>query len=272
MARRTDEADSLARTWSSNYPAVADDAEDIEILALREHGQFRASIRRSLASHDTLGSDALNLEVVDAYGRLGEYDNAEQYWKRRVVSAAATQAFRTGPHGDGARWFTWTRANEGNAIAGAKDTLKLHALVDSLRRISPLSYYGRDWRLYNHLLGIIAMTAHRYAEAEHDFQAARWGTAGWTVTVAWLARAQLAQGHATAAISSLRDAYQAAPDAMGRYEPRSELDYLMALSFQKAGMPDSARVYGDYVRQAWRNADPEIKSQLAALTPAAVRQ
>jgi hypothetical protein len=52
---------------------------------------------------------------------------------------------------------------------------------------------------------------------------------------------------------------------MGRYEPRSELDYLMALAFTRAGNRDSAEVYGGYARRAWRDADPEVKRLLGAL-------
>jgi len=51
----------------------------------------------------------------------------------------------------------------------------------------------------------------------------------------------------------------------GRYEPRSHLDFLMAKSFQAAGMTDSAAVYAGYVRTAWKDADPEIKRLLAEL-------
>jgi len=52
---------------------------------------------------------------------------------------------------------------------------------------------------------------------------------------------------------------------MGRYTPISELDYWMARAFAQAGERDSARVYGDYVRSAWRDADPEIRQLLASL-------
>ncbi|HEX5438408.1 MAG TPA: hypothetical protein VFW98_14735, partial [Gemmatimonadaceae bacterium] len=80
-----------------------------------------------------------------------------------------------------------------------------------------------------------------------------------------LARAQLAQGHAREAIATLRDGYKGPLDAMGRYETRSQLDLLMALSFERAGLPDSARVYAGYVRSAWQDADPEVKRMLAQL-------
>jgi hypothetical protein len=91
------------------------------------------------------------------------------------------------------------------------------------------------------------MQGKRYAEAEGEFQAARWGVAGWTETVAWQARAEMAQNKPRDAIATLRQGYQGPLDAMGRYEPRSELDMLMAMAFRQAGMRDSAAVYDRYV-------------------------
>jgi tetratricopeptide (TPR) repeat protein len=267
MARRLDAADSLARSWrNSSDPDLREGATDIHVLVLRERGQFRESIRATqayLASNPY--DDALAYEEFDAFGHLGDYAAASHAF---TVLVGQSQEARDASHallGDRARWFTWTRALEGNAIAGSGDTVRLLAIADSMRVIAARSYYGRDPRLYHHLLGLIAMQGHRYADAEREFQAARWGPAGWTETVAWLARAQLAQGHTADAIETLREAYEGALDSMGRYEPRSELDYLMALAFTRAGSRDSAAVYGGYVRRAWRDADPEVRRLLAAL-------
>jgi hypothetical protein len=54
------------------------------------------------------------------------------------------------------------------------------------------------------------------------------------------------------------------PDAMGRYEPRAELDLLMAQEFRAAGQRDSSLVYAGYVRKAWQHAEPEALARLAA--------
>jgi Flp pilus assembly protein TadD/TolB-like protein len=264
LARRFDQADSLARSWRADTPQMRDGAADIKILVLRERGQFRASIRETEQYSDLSGSMGLTFEEVDAYARLGDYAGAAKLWRARMAQTAR-ETPADALHGDVARAYTWSRAIEANSIAGAGDTLQLRAIADSMRRIGSRSYYGRDWKLYNHVLGLIAMQGHRYAEAERDFSASRWGTAGWTETVAWLAKAQLAQHRPADAIATLRDAYMAPVDAMGRYEPRSELDYLMAISFAQAGLPDSASVYGAYARTEWRDADPEIKRQLASL-------
>jgi hypothetical protein len=52
---------------------------------------------------------------------------------------------------------------------------------------------------------------------------------------------------------------------MGRYVPISQLDFHMARAFAQAGESDSARIYAAFVRTAWRDADPEIRRQLAQL-------
>jgi len=52
---------------------------------------------------------------------------------------------------------------------------------------------------------------------------------------------------------------------MGRYLPRSRLDLLMAVAFERAGERDSAAVYAARVRAAWRSADPEVRRLLTAL-------
>ncbi|HVX39007.1 MAG TPA: hypothetical protein VHB25_05470, partial [Gemmatimonadaceae bacterium] len=121
------------------------------------------------------------------------------------------------------------------------------------------SYYGRDWLLYHHLRGLIALTRRDTATAVRELSQARWGVAGWTETVALLARIRLAHGDAAGAITVLRDAYHGPLDAMGRYVTRTELDALMAQAFARGGSADSAAVYAARVRAAWQDADPEVR-------------
>ena len=52
---------------------------------------------------------------------------------------------------------------------------------------------------------------------------------------------------------------------MGRYVTRTELDYLMALAFARAGSTDSAAVYATRVRTVWHDADPEVKRLVSRL-------
>jgi hypothetical protein len=149
--------------------------------------------------------------------------------------------------------------------AGDRDTVGLSMLADSIQAIGARSYYARDWRLYHHVRGLIAMAGRRWALAESEFGKARWGRSGWARTLVELARAQLAQGHTAAAIATLRDAYSVQLAAMGLYVPRSELDFEMARTFAAAGARDSARVYAARATSAWQHGDPRVRRQLTEL-------
>ena len=139
-------------------------------------------------------------------------------------------------------------------------------MADTLEARCERSYYGRDWRLYHHVRGLVAMQGERYAEAERELTQAVWTQSeGWGRTTVELAKAQAALGRPRDAIETLRSGYATRLNAMGRYVPVSEFDYWMARTFAQAGAQDSARVYAAYVRRAWRDADPEIRRLLAQL-------
>jgi len=175
--------------------------------------------------------------------------------------------------GDVARAYSWLHALEAEAMGGEwpgdapppVDTVHLRLLADSIAEVSARSYYGRDWKLAHHVRGLVALAGRHYADAVTELQAARWGAVGWTATERALAQAYLGLGRTDSALAVLRAAYGGPLDAMGRYEPRSELDYLMAVAFARAGAEDSARVYEQYVRRAWAGADPEVRRRLAGL-------
>ena len=265
MSRRYDAAEEYAaKLQKSTNPQLRYGGDDIAGMVARERGQLRAANRIFERIESTYGpTDPMHLLHADDLARLGDFAAA-----RSEFTAFA----RLGPtdgslalSGDDARAFTWPRALEADALAASGDTLLLRAIADSLEQVGPRSYYGRDWTIFHHVRGLIAMQGKRYAEAEREFRAARWGYAGWTRTVAELAQAQLEQGHARDAIATLRHAYASAPDAMGRYMPRSEVDLRMSNAFRAAGMADSARVYRQYVARAWAHADPEVKRLMVKL-------
>ncbi|MGI8498720.1 MAG: BTAD domain-containing putative transcriptional regulator [Gemmatimonadaceae bacterium] len=266
MARRFGSADTLVRQWRDNRsPQLRHAAMTIGVMLQRERGQFRASISAidAIVAADSVMAP-LRLLRADAMARLGDYGGAARLFERLHHREFASASFASWDGGR-ARAFCWEHALEAQAIAPSGDTIALHALADSIDLVSRRSYYSRDWHLAHHVRALIAMQGRRYAEAEREFSAARWGIAGWTVTVEGLARAQLAQRRPADAVATLRQAYQAPLDSTGSYLPRSEIDYWMALAMREAGMADSAAVYREYVRRAWREADPNVKRQLEAL-------
>lgn len=271
MARRYGEVDSATAAWM----ARGDDdyrleAMDLRAMLLRERGQMREAnrlIERMVADYPA----AHSLELVRANGlaRLGEWEKAVAVDEAHAHSTK----WREPPSpfhpltGDGARAFAWEHALAADALAASGDTVRLRVLADSIESIGARSYYGRDWRLHHHVRGLIALSGGRLREAAQEFEKARWGVAGWTVTVVRLARVKLALGEPGEAIMLLRDAYKSPPDAMGRYQPRSELDLLMAEAFRMAGMRDSSESYASRARSAWTHADPEVKALLRGLGP-----
>lgn len=269
MARRYASVDSAAQAW-----LVRDDddyrieAIDLRATLLRERGRVREANRliERLAS-EYPAARSLELVRADGLASLGKWRDAEVLYE--TLAHAADGKEPSSPYqsfaGDVARAFAWHHALLAEAIAAGGDTIRLRALADSIERIGARSYYGRDWRLHHHVRGLIAERAGRLREAIREFDAARWGSAGWTVTVAHMARAHMALGEPKEAIALLREAYETSPDAMGRYLTRSELDLLMADAFARAGMRDSSAHYAAFVRSAWSEADPEVRSLLDAL-------
>ncbi|MFI5242347.1 MAG: BTAD domain-containing putative transcriptional regulator, partial [Gemmatimonadales bacterium] len=213
--RRYEKADSALHDWqSSNDPRFTSNTAELRALLLRERGALSAAthvledaLRRSPAD-----SNWLLLVQGDTRASEGDLAGAE----RDFVAAVPREPASRGSDGaqsfsaDWARTFTWPRALLADALwrAGSRDTVRLAALADSIQAIGARSYYARDWRLYHHVRGLIAMTAGRWPEAETEFGKARWGRSGWTRTVVDLSRAQLAQGRASDAITTLRNAYE----------------------------------------------------------------
>lgn len=260
-ARHPEIADSLVRSWrGAADPVLAEGAVDLASILQRERGRCADALRTLSAIPASNGLVLVRADCLAREGRLAEARRAFE------LAGHPPGSSRTGQFTPSeARGFTWVHALEADALMRAGDTAAARSLVDSLRDAGRQSYYGRDWILHHHVLGMLAYAQGNYAEAERELRLAEWSAGGWTRTNVELARAQLAQGHSADAIATLRDAYTAPVDAMGRYVTRSELDWWMARAFAAAGHLDSARVYGDYVRAAWRDAEPRVRAALDSL-------
>jgi predicted Zn-dependent protease len=274
MARRYDAVDSAIAVWrTSPNDVYRVNASDLQAMLQRERGQYRASSQTIDRLSARYPSDARGLQLVigDNLSRIGKPDSAARLYESIAHERENFDA--RSPYypldGDDARGFSWHHALEAEAIAETGDTVRMRILADSIEMVSARSYYARDQRLPHHIRGLIAMRAGRFNDAIREFQQARWGASGWTTTVVHLSRAMLQLGNPRQAIETLRYAYMEPPDAMGRYEPRAELDLLMAQEFRVAGQRDSSLVYANYVRKAWQHADPEALAQLAAFDRAA---
>lgn len=245
IARRFHEADSLISVLKARTDQGHTYSLDLAMTMSRERGDFR---RAAALPDATVHAIGLDLVQADNLARLGRIAEARKWFEGsgHLDAPRATEAFNA-PQ---ARAFAWAHALEGDALWRAGDTVTVHALADSVRMVGARSYYGRDWVLYHHLNGLLALSRHDTATAERELTAARYGVAGWTATIAWLARIRIAQGDGNAAVALLRDAYKSPLDAMGRYVTRTELDELMVQAFERAGKSDSAQVYAARVREA----------------------
>jgi tetratricopeptide (TPR) repeat protein len=262
-SRQLASVDSAIADWRRRGPPREGSPIELEIMLRRERGQYMrvVDIGKRLPP-----DEGLDYVIANTESRVGDYKRARAHYERFAHPVNKHEEVMLGyiPTND-ARLFSWSHALAADAYAPSGDTITLKAMSDSIRTVSQRSFYGRDLRLYHHVNGLIAMQRHDWRGAIDEFQQARWGAAGWTATVADIARCFLQLNQPQQAIRVLRDAYTGPLDAMGRYEPRSELDFLMARSFQQAGMRDSAAAYGAYVRRAWADADPAVKRRLAEL-------
>ena len=266
--RRYDTADSVITAWTTGTSQVLRHAaHDLHMLLLRERGELRAAniaVDRVVADSSSFSTGAVLLRGSNL-ARLGRFAAAASVYELSIHGNPPKQLPFPLPAAS-ARGFCWHHALLADAIAPAGDTVRLRALADSLAIGCAQSYYWRDRILHHHVRGLIAMHGRRWAEAEREFLQARWGVGGtWTRTNAALAKVQLELGRPNDALTTLRDAHASPLDAMGRYQPRSELDYLSVVAFRQGGMSDSASVYEAHVRRAWRDADPEVKQLLATL-------
>ncbi|MFI5234689.1 MAG: hypothetical protein ACHQXA_03180 [Gemmatimonadales bacterium] len=263
MARRYPEVDSALAAWRrGSVPILREAAIDIGGLYLRERGRYReaaALLERGLSTMPGLGSGATFVHA-NTLTRLG---------RPRAAAAIIGDVIGPGaghpPDGDVARAQAWEWALKASALAEAEDTTALAAIADSIGRVAEFSYYGRDWHLPAAVRGMAALNHRDWRTAATELQQARWGIAGWTEINVALARAYLKLGQPDSAITVLRDAYAAPLDAMGRYQPRSELDYELARAFVAAGKRDSANAYVARLREAWQEADAEPRARLTEL-------
>jgi tetratricopeptide (TPR) repeat protein len=266
IARRYAEAEStIVSMERSSRPEDREAAYDLRSLLQREHGNYRAANRTMdrYAVEFPASLGMVGMIRADNNRMLGNYAQAYQ-WYHETGHPGPPLPMPI-PSGS-ARGFCWRHALAADAYSPTGDTVRLKALADTLERGCVRSFYFRDWALFHHVRGLVALQAGRYEEAERELkQAVFVRVEPWNRTIVALAQAQGALGRPRDALATLRIGYATRLDAMSRYVPISQLDFWSARMFAQAGEADSARVYADYVRSAWRDADPEIKKQLVQL-------
>jgi len=273
VGRRHAAADSvITRIESLHGASGRAETSDLRSLLAREHGRVHDSNRilDKLLAEAPTSAWFVDLFLADNRRILGDHTGASRAWDRLGHGSSAPLSLPLDP--SSARAICWHHVLSADALGPAADTVALRAIADTLERGCTSSYYGRDWRLFHHVRGLLAMRTGRYAEAEREFAQAVWTPVeGWSRTSVELAKARMASGRPRDAVAALRTAYATRLDAMGRYVPISELDFWMARAFSEAGEADSARLYTAFFDRAWTNADPDVRRQLTLANAAAGR-
>jgi hypothetical protein len=161
-----------------------------------------------------------------------------------------------------ARHRTWNATLEAMGLAAAGDTIALRALADSVEVWGRGSSYGRDRKAHHYVRGLVLATAGHHDDAAREFRAAVHSPSlGFTRVNYELARCLLALGRPLEAIAVLRQALHGVADASNLYITRTALHELLAESYDRAGVVDSAAVSYRAVATAWQHADPEFRAR-----------
>lgn len=263
-------------------------------LLLEDYELVERDVRRLLASSSPVewGNGAWTYFIaLRAQGRLREAaEFSRKGWlpglpplrveRNPVPWHAAISALEMGDAREALRWFngliqspdssqwergivarnrTWGGTLIGMALAAAGDTTRLRATADSVERWGRESAYGRDRRLHHYLLGMLDVAEGRDEDAVERFRAAIHSPSfGFTRINFEMAKALLRLNRPTEAIAALQPALRGAVDAANLYVSRTELHEVLAVSFDRAGMRDSAAVHYRAVVRAWKRADPQF--------------
>jgi tetratricopeptide (TPR) repeat protein len=164
-----------------------------------------------------------------------------------------------------ARRAAWMLTQAAGARAAAGDTATLPRLADSVRMLGAESGFGRDHRLYHHVLGLLVAARGDDAGAITEFKSAIYSlTGGFTRTNYELARAYLRSRRPRDAVAVLQPALRAGLESSNLYLARTDAHELLAQAWDAAGVRDSAAAHYAWVAKAWTAADPLFAARAQA--------
>ncbi|HEX6941957.1 MAG TPA: BTAD domain-containing putative transcriptional regulator, partial [Gemmatimonadaceae bacterium] len=197
VARRYAAADSVTtRMAELHRDAVEGQVADLRSLLSREQGRPREANRfiEDLVARSPLAAFGTDVVRADNRRMMGDHAGAARIYESISHVGRVPETIQTLPPG-AARAFCWHHALSADALGTVGDTNWLRAVADTLEQFCRRSYYGRDWRLYHHVRGILAMRAGKPLEAEQEFMQGTWTSVeGWSRTAVELARARIASG------------------------------------------------------------------------------
>ena len=161
-----------------------------------------------------------------------------------------------------ARSFTWRMTLATSAAIAGGDTLAGKSVVDSIQLIGRRSIYDRDTKLHHFIRGLLlAQRGDREAAVREYRLAISSLTAGYTRINLELARNLIALNRPLEAVPVIRAALHGGLEGSNLYLTRTEAHEMLARAFDAAGRRDSAAVHFRIVANAWKQADPMLKSR-----------
>lgn len=255
------EAERLSRSRLRFDP---EDAESIWtlVITLRNQGRLTEALTwadRLMALDPDYGARLAKGQVLFEMGRFRQaaatFDSAAHLFTNVVPGPLATR-------GGLARLISWSHTHTAAALAAAGDSAAVLNLADSIAAIAHFSAYGRDWRLAEHVRGLVWVARGQHLRAAESFRSAIYSTTvGYTRTNLELARILLAQGRPREALSFLQPALRGAIDASNYYVTRTELHELIARAFHQENSQDSAAAYYRKVVAAWSQGDAPFRAR-----------
>jgi DNA-binding SARP family transcriptional activator len=249
-------ADSCLRLLERFGRSTEADALWWHTISLRNQGRqqealdlAQGQLRRARDS-DTGPEYIVALAEGQALFELGRFRAAADRFR---FAAAHAEPNDSGLPATMARKRTWLLTHAGTALAAARDTVSLIALIDTVMATGAKSGFVRDPRLHYYLRGLLWCTRGQPDSAERALRASLTSLSeGFTRENAELAALLIGQHRAAEAIPLVRLGLQGPMESSNAYITRTQLQALMARAFTAAGQPDSAAAYRLIARRAWR--------------------
>ena len=254
---RYDTADSSLLLLERLGPSTKADALWWHNISLRNQGRQSEALQLARGSLRHIGdSDAGQIYIAalaegQALFELGQFHAAAAILRS---AAARVEPNDSGLPGTIARKRAWLLTHAGTALAADRDTVSLIALIDTVMTTGAKSGFARDPRLHYYLRGLLWCERGQPDSAERALRSSLTSLSeGFTRENAELAGLLISQRRAGEAIPLVRLALEGPMESSNAYITRTELEALLARAFAAAGRRDSAAVYRDAARRAWRS-------------------
>jgi len=254
---RYDRADSSLLLLERFGRSTEADALWWHTISLRNQGRRREALDlargplRGIGESDPGQAYVAALAEGQALFELGQFRAAADRFR---LAAARVDPNDSGLPGTIARKRAWLLTHAGTALAAARDTVSLIALIDTVMATGAKSGFARDPRLHYYLRGLLWCERGQPDSAERALRASLTSLSeGFTRENAELATLLIDRHRPAEAIPLVRLALQGPMESSNAYITRTELQALLGRAFAAAGQPDSAAVYRAAARDAWRN-------------------